>query len=168
MKMLTLIEDDSFLVSGDSVIGILPANQGSQSADLGTYPEICQSIVPTKKLVRDACLKSRAQFIELYSSQMLDNAPLTISVLYSKLREVIVDDKVSITQMKKEVKKAQKSDKIIHVQADVDTIKIPQGMSRADQVKQLFAEGQTSPSKIAKVIGAHPSYVSTILKKLRK
>jgi len=157
MTMLEHIKEGTFLVCKDSVIGIHANNGGCQTADLGSYPEISQTIKPTKENVSDACFLTRAKFIEKYEDSLLEKAPYTVSVLYSKLREVIVDEKVSVKKLKARKKEEKKS-----------IAENPQGLSRAEQVKVLFDEGVTSPSKIAKQIGAHPSYVSQILKKLRQ
>ena len=46
-------------------------------------------------------------------------------------------------------------------------VDLDQNKPRLEQVRQLVAAGITSPTKIAKALGSHPSYASTLLKKLK-
>lgn len=84
-----------------------------------------------------------ADAVSLKKSEFLSKYGKLAEKSYHSIRELIVDEKIPIP------KKVER-------------------LSRKDQIEKLYNEGMTSPSKIAKEIGSHPSYVSGILKKIKK
>jgi hypothetical protein len=64
-------------------------------------------------------------------------------------------------------KKFQASKKKVNKEVKVESTVADSGVSRKDQITALMAQGVTSPKDIATQIGAHPSYVSALIKKLK-
>ncbi len=147
MNILKAIRDDKFFVDDDKDV-ICTDNRYTSVLGISGYPHVTSTIDITKKVISDAYYLHKNQFVEKYEEHLLPKAPLTVRQLFMTLRNIIVDEKMS-------VKSKDKEDKV-------------KKGNRIEQVRNLMNCGITSPNEIAKQIGTNAGYVSLLIKKINE
>lgn len=150
MEILSFIEQEKFYVAEDKDI-ICTNNTSTSIIAMSQYQDVVSAIDIDKQLISDACFKTSSEFVSKYKSKVKVESIYSASELYRQIRNIVVNEKLPIKELKKQKSKSVSNGK----------------GSRKDQVKKLLSEGYSSPTEIANIVGSHPSYISQLIKKLQ-
>jgi hypothetical protein len=130
-----------------------------------------------QKLIRDAVELGKTNFIEYYSGK--DNSEEELSRAWHNLKTTPFARTISgksntryeasekeLKVINKEIKEEYGEDHNWAKMEKEEKVKESK-VSRVDQIKALYEGGMTKAGDIAKEIGANPSYVSTLLRKMK-